>query len=168
MGAVMPADASINSQMSMDSNSFSVLSDNQKVYKSTGMTENPFLTEQEKMQQLEKNARLEDCERVKSKSVCLNEEDNRVLAASGVKKRGNPIVTVGAPVLVTSGFSFALLISSTSRPSLRVSRPRGTGSVGVSVGEGIEPGVCGWDEGGSWGSSWRSVRHWAWRSGSME
>ena len=37
------------------------------------------------------------------------EEDNRVLAASGVKKRGNPIVTVGAPVLVTSGFSFALL-----------------------------------------------------------
>merc|ERR1712070_319180 len=107
--AVMPADASINSQMSMDSNSFPVLSDNQKVYKSTGMTENPFLTEQEKMQQLEKNARLEDCERVKSKSVCLNEEDNRVLAASGVKKRGNPIVTVGAPVLVTSGFSFALL-----------------------------------------------------------
>jgi len=106
---VMPADASINSQMSMDSNSFSVLSDNQKVYKSTGITENPYLSEAEKMKQLEKLARLEDCERVKSKSVCLSEEDNRTLAESGVKKRGNPVVTVGLPVVLTSGFSFALL-----------------------------------------------------------
>merc|ERR1719409_1523572 len=61
-----PVDASINSQMSMDSNSFSVLSDNQKVYKSTGNTENPFLTEAEKMKELERKARLEDCYRVKS------------------------------------------------------------------------------------------------------
>ena len=42
-------------------------------------------------------------------NVPRQEEDNRALAASGVKKRGNPLVTVGAPVLVTSGFSFALL-----------------------------------------------------------
>jgi len=106
---VLPADASINSQMSMDSNSFSVLTDNQKVYKSTGITENPYLSEEQKMTQLEKAARLEDCGRVKNSAQCLQEEDNRALAASGVKKRGNPLVTVGAPVIVTSGFSFALL-----------------------------------------------------------
>ena len=44
--------------------------------------------------------------------VCLawvQEEDNRTLAESGVKKRGNPVVTVGLPVVLTSGFSFALL-----------------------------------------------------------
>jgi hypothetical protein len=35
--------------MSMDSNSYSVLGDNQKVYKSTGLTENPYLSETEKM-----------------------------------------------------------------------------------------------------------------------
>jgi hypothetical protein len=106
---VAPVDASINSQMSMDSNSFSVLSDNQKVYKSTGLTENPYLTEAEKMQQLERQARLEDCQRVKSESVCVQQEDNRILAESGVKKRGNSAAQVAVPVVVTSGFSFALL-----------------------------------------------------------
>ena len=104
-----PVDASINSQMSMDSNSFSVLSDNQKVYKSTGKTENPFLTEAEKMKELERQARLEDCYRVKSESVCLQQEDNRIAQEAGVKKRGNSAATVAVPVLVTSGFSFALL-----------------------------------------------------------
>lgn len=107
--AVAPVDASINSQMSMDSNSFSVLTDNQKVYKSTGMGENPYLSEGEKMKQLEKDARMEDCVRVKSKSVCLQEEDMRALQDSGVKKRGNSAATVAVPVIVTSGFSFVLL-----------------------------------------------------------
>jgi len=108
--SVAPVDASINSQMSMDSNSFSVLTDNQKVYKSTGMGENPYLSEAEKMTQLERQARLEDCANVKSSSICLQEEDRRAAAeAGGVKKRGNSAATVAVPVLVTSGLSFVLL-----------------------------------------------------------
>jgi len=106
---VAPVDASINSQMSMDSNSFSVLTDNQKVYKSTGMGENPYLSEAEKMQQLERQARLEDCQRVKSESACIQQEDRRLAQEGGVKKRGNSAATVAVPVVVTSAFSFALL-----------------------------------------------------------
>eukprot|EP00277_Geminigera_cryophila_P010639 CAMPEP_0179446754 /NCGR_PEP_ID=MMETSP0799-20121207/30281_1 /TAXON_ID=46947 /ORGANISM="Geminigera cryophila, Strain CCMP2564" /LENGTH=175 /DNA_ID=CAMNT_0021236275 /DNA_START=15 /DNA_END=542 /DNA_ORIENTATION=+ len=107
--SVAPVDASINSQMSMDSNSFSVLTDNQKVYKSTGMGENPYLSETEKMAALERQARLEDCNRVKSTSICLQEEDRRIAQEKGVKKRGNSAATVAVPVVVTSGLSFALL-----------------------------------------------------------
>lgn len=107
---VAPVDASINSQMSMDSNSFSVLSDNQKVYKSNGIrNENPYLTEDEKLKELERQARLEDCFRVKSESVCIAQEDNRIAQEAGVKKRGNSAAQVAVPVVVTSGFSFALL-----------------------------------------------------------
>jgi len=102
-------DASINSQMAMNSDSFSVLSDNQKVYKSTGVTENPYLTDAERMKELEKRAKLEDCERVKRREVCLQEQDAQAAAESGVKKRGNSALTVAVPVVVTSGFSFVLL-----------------------------------------------------------
>lgn len=106
---VLPADASINSQMAMDSNSYSVLGDNQKVYKSTGLKENPYLSETEKMKALEKQARMEDCERVKDRASCLQEEDYRSLSEAGIKKRGNSAATVVVPVLATSGLSFALL-----------------------------------------------------------
>ena len=49
------------------------------------------------------------CQLFLTRWTLAQEEDYRIRAQSGVKKRGNPIVTVGAPVLVTSGFSFALL-----------------------------------------------------------
>ena len=108
-GGAPAVDASINSQMAMNSDSFSVLTDNQKVYKSTGTAENPYMTQQEKMDNLERQARIEDCERVKNRATCVEEEDYRERAKSGIKKRGNPAVTVGLPVVVTSGFSFVLL-----------------------------------------------------------
>merc|ERR1711966_195711 len=75
----------------------------------TGTTENPYMSQQEKMDNLERQARIEDCERIKNRATCIDEEDYRERAKSGIKKRGNPAVTVGLPVVVTSGFSFVLL-----------------------------------------------------------
>merc|ERR1712205_73885 len=66
-----------NVQMAMNSDSFSVLTDNQKVYKSTGTAENPYMSQQEKMDNLERQARIEDCERVKNRATCIDEEDYR-------------------------------------------------------------------------------------------
>ncbi|EKX43488.1 hypothetical protein GUITHDRAFT_110613 [Guillardia theta CCMP2712] len=97
--------------MAMDSNSFSVLRDNQKQYRQTAIVENPYASESEKMKSLERKARMEECLQSKTKDVCDAEERFRKINEgedNGVRKGSDPL-TVALPVVITTGLSGFLL-----------------------------------------------------------
>mmetsp|Transcript_50813 Transcript_50813/g.121018 ORF Transcript_50813/g.121018 Transcript_50813/m.121018 type:complete len:173 (-) Transcript_50813:242-760(-) len=102
---MMPADASVNSQMAMDSKSYSVLTESQKVYSQKERAINPYATEEQKMAQLEKIARLEECQQGRSMKECEVEETAREeTVLNAAKKKNNPL-TFAVPVLVTTAIS---------------------------------------------------------------
>mmetsp|Transcript_22265 Transcript_22265/g.56167 ORF Transcript_22265/g.56167 Transcript_22265/m.56167 type:complete len:177 (-) Transcript_22265:63-593(-) len=103
-------DASINSQMSMNSESFSVLVDNQKKYDQKSRTVNPYASQEEQLVQLEKIARLEECQLKNTVEVCEARETQRSaqMRADEAQSRKSPL-TFAVPILVTTGIS-ALLV----------------------------------------------------------
>mmetsp|Transcript_12987 Transcript_12987/g.25925 ORF Transcript_12987/g.25925 Transcript_12987/m.25925 type:complete len:174 (-) Transcript_12987:202-723(-) len=106
----MPAEASVNSQMGMNTNSFSVLQDNSYEYKkSTGRAINPYASEEEKMAELARMSRMEECQATgKSNTDC--EFAEKYFQESQVKKqKGSSILSIIAPVAVTTGISGVLI-----------------------------------------------------------
>jgi len=103
-------DASINSQMSMNSESFSVLVDNQKKYEQKARAVNPYASQEEQLIQLEKIARIEECQLKNTMDVCEAREAarSRQIAAENAETRKSPL-TFAVPILVTTGIS-ALLV----------------------------------------------------------
>eukprot|EP00288_Rhodomonas_lens_P010286 CAMPEP_0177728420 /NCGR_PEP_ID=MMETSP0484_2-20121128/20871_1 /TAXON_ID=354590 /ORGANISM="Rhodomonas lens, Strain RHODO" /LENGTH=162 /DNA_ID=CAMNT_0019241191 /DNA_START=23 /DNA_END=511 /DNA_ORIENTATION=- len=109
---MLPADASVNSQMGMNTDSFSVLKDNSYEYKTkaNGRAVNPFASEEDKMAELQRMARIEECQASgRSASDCEFSEKYVQAAAAPTGPKGNSLVSVLAPIVITTGFSGLLI-----------------------------------------------------------
>ncbi|KAJ1475316.1 hypothetical protein T484DRAFT_1909849 [Baffinella frigidus] len=76
-----------------------------QVYSQKERAINPYATEEQKMAQLEKIARLEECQQGRSMKECEVEETAREeTVLNAAKKKNNPL-TFAVPVLVTTAIS---------------------------------------------------------------
>merc|ERR1711966_109474 len=109
---MLPADASVNSQMGMNTDSFSVLKDNSYEYKTKANARavNPYASEEDKLKELQRMARIEECQSTgKSQVDCEFSEKYTDVANQENRQQKNTVVSVLAPVVVTTGLSGLLI-----------------------------------------------------------